>query len=430
MKSEKSKIVALVLCICGGFLGLHRFYVGKMKSGILYLVTLGLFGIGWIYDVFEIIANRFKDSKGAYITTGTVSPKPAYMKWSFWAAIVIFGIIAFNPSKNQQESSVSTNTDSSSDSLSLTVTETKDEMIESDSNSETSAIVNSYTETNSDINTDEPIGYEVLQNIFLELDNDYSIDNLKKSIKENNLPYTSTEYTPRDNDNNTLYVVALDEKAAQISHSFNSDSLRIDFDTESGLIRYGEYYNHKTSGTSIYYDHGGYNEFSFQESPNPYTGYYYNKELISLPKTKVVYSNGKSAIAKYSRCESAEDALTGVTIGKDFAPVKDQKENESTQKSEVTIIDETNDNKGSDEDISSLESSSSVVSKYEAPQQQITYHFILNTNTMKYHYPTCNDAAKILQENYSTYDVTCNSLKEAMDYMQSIGYSPCGHCIR
>ncbi|MBA3015592.1 MAG: TM2 domain-containing protein [Proteobacteria bacterium] len=39
-----------------GFLGAHRFYYGKPGSGTLYFFTLGLFGIGWLVDLFLIPA--------------------------------------------------------------------------------------------------------------------------------------------------------------------------------------------------------------------------------------------------------------------------------------------------------------------------------------------------------------------------------------
>lgn len=35
-----------------GFLGAHRFYFGKPISGTIYFLTLGLFGIGWLVDLF------------------------------------------------------------------------------------------------------------------------------------------------------------------------------------------------------------------------------------------------------------------------------------------------------------------------------------------------------------------------------------------
>jgi len=35
-----------------GFLGAHRFYYGKKVSGVIYLCTLGLLGVGWVFDLF------------------------------------------------------------------------------------------------------------------------------------------------------------------------------------------------------------------------------------------------------------------------------------------------------------------------------------------------------------------------------------------
>jgi TM2 domain-containing membrane protein YozV len=37
-----------------GLLGLHRMYLGKWFSGILYLLTVGLFGIGYLYDYWTL----------------------------------------------------------------------------------------------------------------------------------------------------------------------------------------------------------------------------------------------------------------------------------------------------------------------------------------------------------------------------------------
>lgn len=65
--SNKNKTVALILGILFGYLGVHRFYVGKSKTGILYLLTMGLFGIGWIYDIIKIVNGEFKDGKGLLI---------------------------------------------------------------------------------------------------------------------------------------------------------------------------------------------------------------------------------------------------------------------------------------------------------------------------------------------------------------------------
>ena len=57
----------LRLAVFGGFLGLHRFYVGKTASAFLYLYTLGVFGAGWICDIIMILLNRFTDDQGRLI---------------------------------------------------------------------------------------------------------------------------------------------------------------------------------------------------------------------------------------------------------------------------------------------------------------------------------------------------------------------------
>lgn len=63
--SVKKKKTALLLCIFGGYLGLHQFYVGKYGKGFVYLITAGVFGIGWIVDIIKISSNSFLDNSGA-----------------------------------------------------------------------------------------------------------------------------------------------------------------------------------------------------------------------------------------------------------------------------------------------------------------------------------------------------------------------------
>ncbi len=50
----KNKYLILLCCIFGGWFGLHCFIEGKIKKGILYLFTAGLFCIGWLVDIITI----------------------------------------------------------------------------------------------------------------------------------------------------------------------------------------------------------------------------------------------------------------------------------------------------------------------------------------------------------------------------------------
>ena len=64
----RNSIISLLLCIFLGTLGVHRFYEGKFRTGLLWLLTGGLFTIGWITDIIRI-ANMKKryyyiDNKG------------------------------------------------------------------------------------------------------------------------------------------------------------------------------------------------------------------------------------------------------------------------------------------------------------------------------------------------------------------------------
>ena len=65
--SPKNRLVALLLCVFLGIFGAHRFYVGKIGTGILYLFTWSLFGFGYIIDLILIIVGSFKDSHGLYV---------------------------------------------------------------------------------------------------------------------------------------------------------------------------------------------------------------------------------------------------------------------------------------------------------------------------------------------------------------------------
>ena len=65
--SEKSFVATLLLCVLLGVFGVHRFYVGKVGTGIIQLLTFGGLGIWQLVDTIVIAVQKFKDSKGLLI---------------------------------------------------------------------------------------------------------------------------------------------------------------------------------------------------------------------------------------------------------------------------------------------------------------------------------------------------------------------------
>ena len=63
-KSDKSGLVCLLLLLLVGWLVAHRFYVGKIGTAILFIITAGGLGIWWLIDLIMLITGAFTDSQG------------------------------------------------------------------------------------------------------------------------------------------------------------------------------------------------------------------------------------------------------------------------------------------------------------------------------------------------------------------------------
>lgn len=65
--SPKNRLAALLLCFFLGYLGIHRFYVGKVGTGLIWLFTAGFFGIGALVDFIMIAIGSFTDQAGLFV---------------------------------------------------------------------------------------------------------------------------------------------------------------------------------------------------------------------------------------------------------------------------------------------------------------------------------------------------------------------------
>ncbi len=61
---HRTWLIVLLLCVFLGPLGIHRFYVGKIGTGLLMLLTLGGFGIWVVVDLILIVTGNFRDKDG------------------------------------------------------------------------------------------------------------------------------------------------------------------------------------------------------------------------------------------------------------------------------------------------------------------------------------------------------------------------------
>jgi TM2 domain-containing membrane protein YozV len=70
-QSKANWLTLLLLSIFLGELGVDRFYVGKIGTGILKLLTLGAGGIWWLIDIILIVTGKFTDKDGYVISNKT-----------------------------------------------------------------------------------------------------------------------------------------------------------------------------------------------------------------------------------------------------------------------------------------------------------------------------------------------------------------------
>jgi TM2 domain-containing membrane protein YozV len=76
-----------ILALFLGSFGVHRFYTGKIKSGILQLITFGGCGVWWLVDMVLLLLGKFKDKNNQAMPN--VNPK---LTWPIFVGLIVIGI--------------------------------------------------------------------------------------------------------------------------------------------------------------------------------------------------------------------------------------------------------------------------------------------------------------------------------------------------
>jgi TM2 domain-containing membrane protein YozV/Tfp pilus assembly protein PilE len=91
--SPKSRTVVALLCFFLGGLGIHRFYLGKILTGILMFITLGGLGIWTLVDLFISLFGTYTDSKGLYVSKFHSNVAPIAITIAFVILFISFLVL-------------------------------------------------------------------------------------------------------------------------------------------------------------------------------------------------------------------------------------------------------------------------------------------------------------------------------------------------
>jgi uncharacterized RDD family membrane protein YckC len=92
--SNKSKSTTFLLCYFLGGLGVHRFYLGKLITGILMLLTGGGLLIWWLVDLYLVASGKLKDKEGNDLRTAQpYADQPNAGFWVRLSALMVDGLV-------------------------------------------------------------------------------------------------------------------------------------------------------------------------------------------------------------------------------------------------------------------------------------------------------------------------------------------------
>ncbi len=140
----------------------------------------------------------------------------------------------------------------------------------------------------------------------------------------------------------------------------------------------------------------------------------YDYYIINIDLQTAIGPDGDALLKHYTEFGKKEGrvAIAATTATSDSSPAVPQPP-ASAQSASTTVVTQSVVNTGG---------SGNGFDTYNIPEQQKTEDtYVLNTSTMKFHKPSCNDVKKIKPENYSTTSLS-------RDDVIAQGYSSCGHC--
>ncbi len=242
--------------------------------------------------------------------------KPLYNKWWFLVVVVLLvgvvgaglsgcGETAKQPPTGQTETQVPAQTPESSETQGGDPAETTPEPeAESAEPSESSE-------------PDIALEFDALQNGFISISENTTIEEILSFIDENSLFYTMEEYNKPTGGKTVKYKVAYEKGVSYQSHADSGDCLEISFDKDNDdKILNAEYVNSNSYGyTALFYNYGIWYRFSNENAEN-YSGYYNVKSLGGNNEGIVVkYNNGNEAHTNYFPCNSPEEAIENILKG-------------------------------------------------------------------------------------------------------------------
>ena len=156
--------------------------------------------------------------------------------------------------------------------------------------------------------------FDALQNGFISISSNTTVEEVLSFIDENALFYTKQEYNTTTGGKTIQYKIAYEKGVSYQSHADSGDYLKISFDLDSdNQILNAEYVNSSSIGYSaLFYNYGTWYDFH-DTNAEDYSGYYNVKSLHGKNEGIVVkYANGNEAHTNYFPCSSSEEAIENI----------------------------------------------------------------------------------------------------------------------